>query len=366
MNHRLIPCFYYTVWTLFCLNHTPLIFLIFSVLTFTIGLVGYTYSSSQGKLVTLCATVLTSFTALILLTVVIWEAGERWQASKSNPGDHQPGPGAPRVHLPWEPYEDFKRLNTKMIDETICLTENTYFTLRQSLRRLFTAFPLRRTDPSDDPDSRELEGMELPSAANYTPEKEFPSFKMSLNASQSSLCSQNAEARPPPQRQLSATSKRVSLTVPPFRSPSPITLARSLSFESSDKPHPYLRWRQVVGQMERGQALKGAQVNTPVPSGGRHNLKSLRYSWEIFPEGGVRGAVRDLRFAPNGKWLAASFERGSGIWEVKDGFTWLRSLNVDLGYLSWSPDSSCLVTRHKNGVQLWTSKPKVSPYIIAP
>lgn len=255
---------------------------------------------------TLCATILTSFTSLILLTVVIWEAGERWQASKSDLGDHQPGPGNPRVHQPWEPYEDLKRLNTKMKAEIIGLTRNTYDRLCRLLWRIPTAFRLRRTDPSDDLDLRELEGMELPSAANFRPDKEVPTFKMSLNISKSSLSSQNAEARPPPQRQFS------------------------------------------------------------MPSGGHHNLKSLKASGEIFPESSVGGPVRDLRFAPNGKWLAASFEHGTGLWEVRDGFTWHRDLDVNLGYLSWSPDSSCLVTTHKKGGQLWTSEPKVSQYNITP
>ncbi|KAG8924739.1 hypothetical protein FRC01_011106, partial [Tulasnella sp. 417] len=284
-------------------------------------------------------------------TVVIWEGGERWQASRSGLESPHVDPGVPSLHLPWEPYEDLKSLSTKIKTGLVFFVRNAYLKLGRSFRRLFTAFPLGSTHPSDGLDQPELQGMDLPSPVHLQSGRERTSFEMSLNVSRTSLSSQNTEARPPPERRFSSVSKRISLQVPPAQSPLSTLPARASSYEGSDEPEPHLKWKRVAWQI----GLRS------LPTSGPHKLKSLRNSGDILPQIGG-GPVRDLRFAPNGKWLAASFADGSaGLWEVKDGFHWHRSVPAPSGYLAWSPDSSCLLTRHDNGVQLWA--PGTNPQI---
>lgn len=65
------------MWASFCLNRTPIACLVAAVLTFSAGLVAWTFSSSSGTLVRISASTLTGTTVVIVVTIVIWEVREQ-------------------------------------------------------------------------------------------------------------------------------------------------------------------------------------------------------------------------------------------------------------------------------------------------
>ncbi|KAG8884759.1 hypothetical protein FRB97_003279 [Tulasnella sp. 331] len=70
-------------WVSIWLTRTPLAFLVVAVMAFSIGLVCFTHSSGQGKLVIISATIFTCLTSMALLAVALWFAFERWVFSKT-------------------------------------------------------------------------------------------------------------------------------------------------------------------------------------------------------------------------------------------------------------------------------------------
>ncbi|KAG9049962.1 hypothetical protein FS837_008312 [Tulasnella sp. UAMH 9824] len=91
----------------------------------------------------------------------------------------------------------------------------------------------------------------------------------------------------------------------------------------------------------------------PMAPEGAKVLKSLRPVDHYIPQEG-KGPVRDLRFAPNGKWIAASFKDGTvGLWRVENGLTWDSHLPAQQGGVVWDHKLVRLLVPQKDGVEIW-------------
>ncbi|KAG9049963.1 hypothetical protein FS837_008313 [Tulasnella sp. UAMH 9824] len=350
------------MWTLLCLNHTPLLFLVAAVLTFSIGLVGYTYSSTQGKLVTICATALTSFTSLILLTVIVWEGGERWQASKyRQTGRWIDGLGGPvNVHEPWQPWSDLKRLNG-------ILGRLAFKTIRRFCIILF--IPLwyalgwissclqRLASARGERTNVDEESKGLPPPA-VSPERMIPELKLQ-NPSHSSLETTSIKAQPRPSHRSTAPAAISQLNVetgnhfndssesPP---PTPGARARSPSIG---------RLNKSVRQLIRNPASREVIKSVPMSPYDHKTLKTVEPVACVGPQKGS-GGVRDLTFSPDGKWLAASFANEvTEVWAVGTDFTHHGLFAAQAAGITWSPDSRYILAQQKGGVVIWS--PEAGP-----
>ncbi|KAG8929539.1 hypothetical protein FRC01_004189 [Tulasnella sp. 417] len=82
-------------------------------------------------------------------------------------------------------------------------------------------------------------------------------------------------------------------------------------------------------------------------------LKSLKQAGHYLPPEG-KGPVHDLSFAPDGKWIAASFRDGTvGLWRVESGLTWDSHLAAQQGEIVWDHKSTRLLIPQKDGVEIW-------------
>ncbi|KAG8975911.1 hypothetical protein FRC05_004842 [Tulasnella sp. 425] len=346
------------MWTSVCLNHTPLLFLVAAVLTFSVGLVGYTYSSSQGKVVTLSATILTSFTSLILLTVILWEGGERWQASKFHRTGQWVDLGDPvTVNQPWEPYSDFKRSITTLGSlafkntRRLCLVLSVPFGylvgfLASCLRRL--ASTRRSQSKADD----ETKGLPPPAISS---ERVIPDLKF-YNLSNGSSKTNSIKTQGRPTHRSAAPADTSRLSAETARSDDEQADSRPQTPEAPSKPSHFGRFNNTVRRLKRNPAshkiIKSLQVS-PYESNTLKTFEALTH--RIVPEKGS-GAVQDLSFSPDGKWLAASFaNETTGVWEVSGKFTWNNGFPTQPGGIAWSPDSRYLLAKHKaQGAVIWS------------
>ncbi|KAG8975910.1 hypothetical protein FRC05_004841 [Tulasnella sp. 425] len=347
------------MWTSLCLNQTPLLFLTFSVLTFSIGLVIYTYSSSQGKLVTLCATVLTSFTSLILLTVILWEGGERWQASKSGQMSQEIGPGVPVAHQPWEgPVEEVKHFNMLVGKLVWRGTRKTYSAIRPPLGWLFTVFSwlpkprARRTELEYySGDAQGVAG--LPNLMVLPMVQTATLGGVQWNGSTASVDSHKDKddiqqhwqmLSPPGELKIDiqgSTTNQISQDTYPF---SPAT---------HYGPHRDQRFFDSAWQLVRDPKARDLLNLLPMTLEGSRNLKSLKRVDYYTPMEGT-GPVQDLQFAPDGKWIAASVRDGTvGLWHVDSGLTWNSALAAQQGSIAWHKEILRLLVPLKDGVEVW-------------
>ncbi|KAG8987437.1 hypothetical protein FRB90_003346 [Tulasnella sp. 427] len=335
------------MWISICLTQTPLLFLVFAVLTFSVGLVIYTYSSVQGKLVTLCATVLTSFTSLILLAVILWEGGERWQAHKSGIKGEEVGPGVPVVHEPWDPYKRFVNWSRYLLHEC-----------RKACKTLFAIFTGRPAK------SRDHLPTITPGAAHFSkhgivsglgPSATVGALRSLPYESRDSASQSIGTVQPEQSHQESSTSPSRSLKVDTqtvdFASSnqdesniSPVTMyGRTMDHRFSE-----VAWRLAVDSMERDllRLLEGEGDDLAVPV----RWNSISYH----PTSRPSDPVQDLRFAPDGRWLAASTrDESTALWQVDRDLILNSEFAAGHGGIIWDDDGLAFSVSSKDGVTRW-------------
>ncbi|KAG9049964.1 hypothetical protein FS837_008314 [Tulasnella sp. UAMH 9824] len=345
------------MWTSICLNQTPLLFLVFAVLTFSIGLVIYTYSSSQGKLVTLSATVLTSFTSLILLTVILWEGGERWQASKSGLASQVMGPGIPVAHQPWDPVERIKTFNKRTARFLLKAVRRTYSAIWWPFGRLSTVFsclPERRAHQvnldyysTDNAGALAIPVTVLPVVQTAT------LGRVQWNASTTSV--QSDKAKGDIQQSWQMLSSPTELKVQPegtstARNSMDGYLFSPVAHHGSHSNHHLF---DTAWQLVRDPKARDLLNLMPMPTEGGRSLKSLKRVDYYIPQEGS-GPVQDLRFAPNGKWIAASLKDGTvGLWLVDRGLTWNSPFAAQHGSIVWDQKILRLLAPLNDGIGIW-------------
>ncbi|KAG9009636.1 hypothetical protein FRB90_008227 [Tulasnella sp. 427] len=320
------------MWTSICLTQTPLLFLVFAVLTFSLGLVIYTCSSAQGKLVTLCATVLTSLTSVILLAVILWEGGERWQAHKSGRDGEEVGPGVPIAHEPWSPYEGLKRWSQILRE----VGRRGYRALLGSVigsrdNRVGGGDPFDRHHPSANIGAQTILPLVRASAAIAA--------QRSLSGTSADSTSGKAATR--------VHKKAVSIsTSTPLRvETKDIPVSQSITEEANISPATYhgknpdrplfrAAWRLAVDSKNR-DLLKLLPIED--------EEDTLLGPWRSvgYHAGSKRSdPIQDLRFSPNGKWIAASFRDGSaGLWKVNRDLELSSDSAVGHGRIEWDAGS---------------------------
>ncbi|KIO23681.1 hypothetical protein M407DRAFT_26884 [Tulasnella calospora MUT 4182] len=334
------------MWMSLCLNHTPIVLLVASVLTFSIGLVAYTYSSSQGKIVTTCATVLTSLTSVILLIVIFWEAGERWRAYKSHRASREADAGG-RSRRSGAKSTSPNRLRSKIamvIRSWMLSLASTQF--RWPLPRWFAGRP----DPPLALDELSLEG--LPVTSPPPTVLRVSTLNFSTNPVENAEGSTEVGGTHP-QAPSSGTLGQLGLHIQTQNLLTNASIAQvqspvGINYTASDRRFYNHAWRLV-----RKPGSRAFLNSLPMSPYGRGELKSLVPTAPIVPIKGA-GAVHDLKFAPDRRWLAVSFADGTaGLWEVGDEFKWHSSVAGRPGSVMWCSSSKSLLINRDDGVMIW-------------
>ncbi|KAG9016041.1 hypothetical protein FRB90_003765 [Tulasnella sp. 427] len=374
------------------LTRTPLIFLVVSVMAFSAGLVCFTFASSQGALVSTCATIFTSLTSLALLAVAVWFAMERAVYAKTKGNRwledimrEWRGEFLRRTGLMWMakvPPAGFKRVATWCSDRLskfgLFMTSTVGL---PSGRRGSTSTGSEAYDeeyglpsPNTSPKAERLRSFSDPKPIRMQSPTPLPQVF------------ENQQVSSSPVQERGPWSTSVSPPPPPPQDPSPDPPLPPTS------PTPKMRFRDAVRKVTTLERMKPGpkspkragtggharerSLTLPISADGSADpnerfaprptklagliprLKALKPTQELIEHAGL---VRHLQFSPDGKWLATcSWDRKAIIWRVEATLSQHRVLaHAGAGFLSqvaWSPNGKYLLTRTFRHVKVWVAE----------
>ncbi len=384
-------------------------------MAFSAGLVCFTYSSNQKRLVTSCATIFTSFTSSALLAVAIWFAlerfvfartkGSRWLADYFKDARRS---FLDKTGLSW-----FGKVPPKHVKAISGKLSRAGTSLYRASSGVFPTRPRTTSDCSSG--YEESEGYMAASASGGAgngseslPMYETPTGKpvgharrFSESTSRSIPSRKNTASPGVPSTILEGVEVRGSpvqernlhlsnLTLPD--SPMAVDFA---SPTSPTPPTPKARFQAAARQIGRSQMMSNLfkpanptprqQSTIMLPGGRQDTLQSSRMRsytdasaylvrpprvaivmpalkklapTQILDE--HHGLVRHLQFSPDGKWLATgSWDRRAIIWKVERQQLSLHKVLAHpgqgfIGQVAWSPDGVFLLTKMHKTIKVWT------------
>ncbi|KAJ3763939.1 hypothetical protein EV360DRAFT_91547 [Lentinula raphanica] len=354
-------------WVLIWIKRSPLIFLVLSVASFSIGLCLFTYASGQSRVTSTITTVFTVFTSFGLAAVSAWFASERWaftqHRGKKWLGDilvevnekflQLPGISSIFRVLRWASkwaslriasagtkFQRAKSITKSIISsdsEKVSDIENGIpMTLSSDDVNALSALSRRRpseTGPAsplvDSPTIASTAGSPIsppntPTSPPHSPAPVSPGRQLWKNAFRTvkmSTALSNPRAVRSPQRQ---------------RTTSSTLLPSDRNRNGTDPPVKAIVRSRVAGLVPR--------------------LKCLEPTQDMAAH---QALVRHLQFSPDGKYLAtSSWDRTSVIFRVQDSVvTHHRTLAHAKGFVgqvAWSPTGHLLLTKLNRAVKVWT------------
>ncbi|KAG8903724.1 hypothetical protein FRC01_009015 [Tulasnella sp. 417] len=333
------------MWASFCLNHAPIACLVTAVLTFSVGLVAWTFGSNLGVVVTACATTHTVATAVILIAVVVWETKERLREYRRAIRQELRESGINPLQVVWSSMKYYLFL----------LWATLYDSWRDMVtwvRRKWnqTLGDLSRRAPQD-----EVQGVII----NVT--EPDPKDNGSIASGKSELHSME----PPPNALTKWESRRLQakrfsaaplspLMIPPVQGTDiPITPASPIVEEQYFGPILQRTFRRRAWDLAHDRNLREVIQSSPMgtTSNRRSELNSIRPVHDLLVE---RPVGRDMHFSPDGKWLAVSRLDGMvAIWSVEAFDEQPITIPAPAERFAWSPSGSHIVSILPKGFQIW-------------
>ncbi|EPQ52299.1 WD40 repeat-like protein [Gloeophyllum trabeum ATCC 11539] len=352
-------------WVLIWIKRSPLVFLVISVACFSVGLVLFTYSTLQNRVVCTITTVFTAFSSFGLAAVSAWVASERWIFARHK-GQKWLADVLDHLYAKIAHYTGIKWLRTTSPVVAQAVVEKTREPLRRastsiSRIRSWTLSALSLDDDKSEPDTEQtirvvVSPEHLSPNPPMSPSKlvqiaehreTHPSeFKQPASENGQQVVSEKAEAGPStvnPKRRFANAVRSVMMMQTAsspmssaFRAPRRArTLSSSEGSVSRGNPGPFSAVRRVAALSQR--------------------LKSLDVTQELQPH---HALVRHLQFSPDGRFLAtSSWDRTSMIFRVEEGLVHHRTLAHPQGFVgqaAWSPTGHLLLTKLNRSVKIWT------------
>ncbi|KZV92647.1 hypothetical protein EXIGLDRAFT_836264 [Exidia glandulosa HHB12029] len=301
-------------WISMWLKRSPLVFLTTAVIAFSVGLVLFTFSSSQPQAVCICVIVFTGFSSIGLLTATVWLMLERWIYARHKG----------RIWL-----DTFIRSEARRIWSGLRARAEAF---RHHWDALLPT--TRPTSPFVDPAGehadtiREGEGI-TPAAANLHHVTESP---------QQQGQEEHFEPLYP-----SKPNRRFRHAV---RSVMAMAAAKDAAAAAAAEKEGHVTRRNFIETFSTGRLLRLKSLGTTL-----NNIKLTRSA--ILHQ----GVVGNISFSPDNSLLATCSWDGTGaITKISD----FSSISVlDYAYdntreVSWSSDGSYLLTKEPDGVNIWT------------
>ncbi|KAG7095415.1 hypothetical protein E1B28_006164 [Marasmius oreades] len=369
-------------WVLIWIKRSPLVFLVLSVMCFSIGLCVFAYASNQHHVTSVITTVLTAFTSFGLIAVSLWFASERWTFLRHR-GQKWLGDVLIESHQ--------RILNMRGMDTAGRVLQwifGRFVAVIRGFRLVKSSLSLYSTEGEKDEDL-EANGSEL---STTTPNDiTTPSSPVShshrtsdtvtgsptIESAFSPLSSPPSPSTPEiPQSPTSDSSTKVSpLTSSPTLTPGKqlwrnairaVTMRSAVSSNlAKARAREPLRKRTASSGIStetsgrRAEApfkglLMRSRLSALVP-----RLKCLEPVHEL---GAHQALVRHLQFSPDGKFLAtSSWDRTSVIFQIgeKPGdplllHRILAHAKGFVGQVAWSPSGDLLLTKLVRGIKVWT------------
>lgn len=340
------------VWASFCLDRAPIACLVTSVLTFSAGLVAWTFSSSLGILVSVTASALTGFTVVIVMTIVTWEARELLRdytnARMAHYGEPVPGP----LWIGWNKITYFPRRVWRKLSRATC----------NALSGIFTGWRTT-TDTVEE---------ELPNAFNIN-RPSWMRTQSSMPSPRRSVFSGNAMGFSLAESFKTRISRNHSRHPKPKRPPPPQPIQDEPTSQNIDPPlaiqvpgpvaevvtSPLIqRFIRRGKELGRDPGLRASIRSVPMAPTAprREQLARIRPTRMLNVDHHFKG---DMHFSPDGSRLAIStIDAKVSIWDVTglDSDETPVILPAPLGQFAWSQDSSLLVIILVKGFKVWNLK----------
>ncbi|KZT24894.1 WD40 repeat-like protein [Neolentinus lepideus HHB14362 ss-1] len=359
-------------WVLIWIKRSPLVFLVISVACFSVGLVLFTYSTAQNRVVCTITTVFTAFSSFGLAAVSAWVASERWIFARHK-GTKWLADILDNMYSKMAYYMGIKWLKKTSPVVAKVIVEKTKEPLRRASTSISRVGSWTLSALSfDDNNSEDERTIRIGSPEPYSPtlpmspmspmspgklvkiaehRETHPSeFKPAPSENSRQEASEKAASEAGPSdinpRRRFANAVRSVMMMQTASAPLAVmgafrnsrrqrTLSSSEGSVTRDAPGPFSAVRRVAALSQR--------------------LKSLDVSQELQPH---QALVRHLQFSPDGKYLAtSSWDRTSMIFRVQDLLVPHRTLAHPQGFVgqaAWAPTGHLLLTKLNRSIKVWT------------
>lgn len=341
------------MWASFCLNHAPIACLVAAVLTFSVGLVAWTFGSKLGVVVTACATAQTVATAIILIAVVIWETGERLREYKRAIHQELRDSGINPLPIVWRKLKYYFFLAAATLfdsghDLVIWLRRKW----NQVFGRLLRRYPSIRGPLDELPGGSSNPTVQAPKDTNST--ASGPTGLLSLETPPDALT--RWQSRKWQAKRFSAAPPS-PLTLYPDQGAggplSPTSPALEELFFGPSTPILQRTFRRRAWELVRDPSLRDVIQSSPLVATGsrRSELNSIRPVHALLLE---RPVGRDMHFSPDGKWLAVSrVDARVAIWSTNAFEEEPITIPAPTERFAWSPNGCYIVNILNKGFQIW-------------
>ncbi|VDB91362.1 unnamed protein product [Peniophora sp. CBMAI 1063] len=367
-------------WVLIWIKRSPLVFLVLSVACFSVGLVVFSYSSNQHRIVSTITTVFTAFSSFGLTAVSAWFAFERYAFSRHKGTKWL----SDMLEDSWDKFLDFGPFPFLSRQWNIA-ERKTGIVASEAIGRVRRAKVRVRQMPTRVREKLNISPHTIPSSSSDE------SINGSVAGPQSpDITSTNTNGGPVARNRRQSGSTHIT---DPHSHSARSPLAGSTTELLSEKdgtvtvpgtpisPAPSspgrTRLRNMVRSvmmMQAASAKPGAtrtssgilppsRKETMYPAAPRASrvaalVTKLRNLGPTEDLAAHTALVRHLQFSPDGKFLAtSSWDRTSVIFQVGSPFMHHRTLAHPSGFVgqvAWSPNGKLLLTKLNRSVKVWT------------
>ncbi|KAG8974260.1 hypothetical protein FRC05_007684 [Tulasnella sp. 425] len=337
-----------------CLDHTPLLCLVGSVLAFSAGLVVWTFAAKLALSVKISVGTITGVTFFVLIAAIIWEIMEWWRQDPTDTEEYLDAPespsGTPVLEYPWRSWESAKDVGAEIRSRMLGGTLNVVATLRQSWRRLIrfitgnsNADPSQFILPQDNPNRKgdaifpSIEGTRKNGIAG---QELASTWSLTSISSDESDKSDTPEWEPMTPNSSGPLHGRRNGPLSPLQTTSP---TRSKFQNAGRALMKDERTREIVAIQSQDRPEYCILR--------RNELQNLRpvLRLPIFHAPG-----HDIHFSPDGTRLAVSrLNQSLAIWEVGKYHEKPQTMPSPIGRFAWSPDGSHIVVIKEDGLNIW-------------
>ncbi|KAE9392118.1 WD40 repeat-like protein [Gymnopus androsaceus JB14] len=353
-------------WVLIWIKRSPLIFLVLSVASFSIGLCLFTYASDQHRIVATITTVFTGFTSFGLAAVSAWFASERW-AFTHHRGTKWLGDVLVEVN------ESFLRLpgisfvrrglrqSSKWASRVTSGARTKLRRVKSITKSIISSDGEKASDienglpmtmgPEDATMAPSAMGRRRPSETGPASPLDSPAISTTIG----SLTPMGPGS--PPNTPSSPTSPSVGKQL--WKNALRTVKMSSILSHPTRSPHRQRTTSSTLLSSDRKRMISEPPVKAIVRSRVAALVPKLKCLEPTQDMACHQALVRHLQFSPDGKFLAtSSWDRTSVILRVENSVVahhrTLAHAKGFVGQVAWSPTGHLLLTKLNRGVKVWT------------